>query len=656
MQFIENENINAINSNSLVDNVALSMITGLGYFLLKHLTGKNDLKNAKENFIQNYQKLEEAKNLNLYKNYLTEEKRKDEPTLETYKEILTNLTLKQKEELLKDLSDTEVLNLFLELKSRNLTPDLELYNLLMSVLLGANKFDQAYEIFEEILYELMEPNLATIFNLLKIYKLTVYKKNDNTNKNERLNKIDDTFRQFATELKANDAEELTIASFNELLEGFMNVNKFFPVEKLFNAPSLQSKIDCNTFSLMIKAYAQENKFDEAYVTLEKMRAFNFQANEMIYGCLLNCAVKCRKFDQIKKIWEEMKEKAIEPNCIIYSILIKAYNKMKLYDTALEIFEQISQEEKNTNIVIYNAVLDVCVESQNFEKLKEIYEYLKTMSNIDGNFPKPNLITYSTIIKGFAKSQKMEDALELYESLKSQNIELDEVLFNTLIDGFARIGDEINAIKIYEEAKAYRIKGSAIIYSILIKMYCKINNKAKALHYFDLYKTEKHKATIVPYSTLIQMFIKTKELDKAIELFEEIKKRGMKPDQVSYNFIINGCSFNKKLEKAIEYLHESFKSQTKLSDDTYKNTLEYLLTNKFMKLNDRVKNISEISKKLKEKNYEIPYELYSKLMKVVYSANEEKVHESQNGNYGNYGNYANNYPQKPKNKFDMKKRA
>merc|ERR1712166_1723889 len=119
------------------------------------------------------------------------------------------------------------------------------------------------------------------------------------------------------------------------------------------------------------------------------RLFNLEPNEVIYGCLLNCAVKCSKFDQIKKIWEEMKEKSVEPNCIIYSILIKAYNKMKLYDTALEIFEQISAEGKNSNIVIYNAVLDVCVNSKNLEKLKEIYEYIKTMSNICPNFPKTN---------------------------------------------------------------------------------------------------------------------------------------------------------------------------------------------------------------------------------------------------------------------------
>jgi len=637
MQFIENENINA-NSNNLVDNVALSMITGLGYYILKRITGENKLKNAKENLIENYQKFEDSRNLNLFKNYVTEEKRNTEPTLETYKEILVNLNLKQKEELAKEISEHEILNLFTELKNRNLTPDLELYNSLMTVLLGAHKFEQAYEIFEEMQVDSHEPNIQTILNLLKIHKCTVYKKNDSTNKNDRLNKLDKLFNTFAAKRLP---ENLNTTTLNDLLEALMNCNKYAPIEKLFNTALDNEIFDINTFSLMIKSFSQENRFDRAYETLQKMKLFNQEPNEIVYGCLLNCAVKCSKFDQIKKIWEEMKEKSIEPNCIIYSILIKAYNKMKLYDTALEIFEQISQEGKNSNIVIYNAILDVCVNSKNLEKLKEIYEYIKTMSNICPNFPKPNLITYSTIIKGFAVSHKMDDALELYENLKTQEIELDEVLFNTLIDGFARNGDDKKAIKIYEEAKAYGIKGSAIIYSILIKMYCKINDIKSATLYFDLYKNEKHKATIVPYSTMIQMYIKRKELDKAIELFEEIKKRGMKPDQVSYNFIINGCSFNKKLEKAIEYLHESFKSQIKLSDDTYKNILQYLLNNKFMKTNERSKNISEISKILKEKNFEIPYDLYSKLMKVVYSANENNVTHR---------------PQTSRNKFDMKKRA
>jgi len=272
--------------------------------------------------------------------------------------------LKQKEELAKEISAQEILNLFNELKNRSLTPDLELYNSLMTVLLGAHKFEQAHEIFEEMLVDSHEPNVQTILNLLKIHKCTVYKKNDATNKNDRLNKLDEIFNAFAAKRLP---ESLDVKTLNELLEALMNCNKYAPIEKLFNAALDNELYDINTFSLMIKAFSQENKFDKAYETMEKMKLFNQEPNEIVYGCLLNCAVKCSKFDQIKKIWEEMKEKSVEPNCIIYSILIKAYNKMKLYDTALEIFEQISQEGKNSNIVIYNAILDVCVNSKKFGK-------------------------------------------------------------------------------------------------------------------------------------------------------------------------------------------------------------------------------------------------------------------------------------------------
>jgi len=59
-------------------------------------------------------------------------------------------------------------------------------------------------------------------------------------------------------------------------------------------------------------------------------------------------------------------------------------------------------------------------------------------------------------------------------------------------------------------------------------------------------------------------------------------------------------------------------------DTYNNLLEYLINNKFMKTNDRIKNISAIIKVLKERKFEIHYDLYSRLMKIVYSANENNI--------------------------------
>jgi len=639
MQFIDYENIRV--NSSLIDNVALSVLTGLGYYILNRFKKQEDpkiKKDLKENLLDSYNKLEESKSLNLFRAYisndqeLSNELRHQEPDIQIYNKIISNLlhevktNLKFKEK--KERKVDEILSLFTELKERKLTPNNITYNKIIEALNEKDCFEEAWKLYEEMEKELFEVDLSTLSSLLKIWKnenskiseSKVFAEKEKTQM-KRIERIEKILADFT--LTASNFDEIIL---NHVLEILISTNKFTNAEKLFErAVEINAKLSLYSFSIMIKAYGAVNNFEKANEIMEKIETAGLKANDVIYGCLLNCAVKCSKFDFIKKIWEQMKNNAIEPNCIIYTTLIKAYNKMKLYDVALEIFEKISQEDKiNSNIIIYNAVLDVCVESKNLEKLKEIYEYIKIMCNMCPTFPKPNLITYSTIIKGFAKCQKMEDAMEIYESLKVQNFQLDEVLFNTLIDGFAKSGNSQIAIKIYEEMKSYGIKGSSVIYSILIKLYCNANDMVNALHYFNLYKTEKHKATIVPYTTLIQVYIRRKELEKAIDIFEQIKKVGLAPDQVSYNFIINGCTFNKKLEKAIQYLHESFAKNMKLSDDTYNNLLEYLVNNKFMKINERIKNISEIIKVLKERKFEINYDLYSRLMKIVYSANENKV--------------------------------
>jgi pentatricopeptide repeat protein len=656
MQFIDYQNIKL--NTSLLDHVALSVLTGLGYYILNRLNKKNEnekvnKKNVKENLIESISKLENSKSLNLFRNYISldleleKELRHEEPTIETYNIIFSNilndvkinLRIKEKKERKID----ELLCLFSELKERKLAPNNFTYHKIIEAFLEKNDFESAWKLFEEMEVAINCLEIENFFDLNMMINLIKILKNAKTLISEsrdfsdaekremkKIEKIEKILSDFI--LTNKNYEEFSI---NILLESLISLNKIPLAEKIFKAAEnlkLNEKnvtLNIYTYSIMMKAYGFNKDFEKANEIMQKVKSAGLKLNDVIYGCFLNCAVRCNKFEFIKNIWEEMKNNSIEPNCIIYTTLIKAYNKMKLYDTALEIFEKISHEDKiNSNIVVYNALLDVCVESKNLEKLKEIYEFIKVMCvQSPGNFPKPNLITYSTIIKGFAKCQRMEEAMEIYDCLKSQNFQLDEVLFNTLIDGYGKAGNSTMAIKLYQEMQNYGIKGSAVIYSILIKMYCNLNNLESALKYFNLYKSEKHKPTIVPYSTLIQVYIRRKELDKAIEIFEEIKNVGLTPDQVSYNFIINGCSFNKKLEKAIDYLHESFARKVKLLDDTYNNLLEYLVNNKFMKTKERIKNISEIVQILKERKFEIKYDLYSRLMKIVYTTNENKI----NGN-------------------------
>jgi pentatricopeptide repeat protein len=179
--------------------------------------------------------------------------------------------------------------------------------------------------------------------------------------------------------------------------------------------------------------------------------------------------------------------------------------------------------------------------------------------------------------------------------------------------------------------------------------------------------EKMKPSLITYTSMLQILIKTKRIQNAIHIFDEILKLKLNPDQVMFNVIINGCVFNGRLDDACRFLFESFKANIKLCGDVYKNVLNNLLTNRLMEINYKNDITLRICKELKTRGCKIDYEIYYKVMKMIYkshgkqsdqiiqrevdeykkSVNESYEDDNQNDNRKSY--YKNSYnDQKPRN--------
>jgi pentatricopeptide repeat protein len=527
-----------------------------------------------------------------------------------------------------------VLSIVNDIKQRGVNKNEITYNTAIDAFIEGGDFNKAWEMYQEMCENEsnIKPDLYTYATLIKGLKT-----NSDTEKNlsravEILNKI-----------KSGEYENLRADEvlYNSVLDTCVKYNKVEMAENIFQDMKSQGvKPSLITFSIMIKGYGLVYKVEKALALFNEMKELGFTPNDIIYGCLLNCAVRCSRLDIMCEVYESMKSLGVELNTIIYTTLIKGFNKMKKFEKAFEIFDNITEKEKqSSNIVIYNAILDCCVESKNFEKLNEIYDYIKRKSQELENFPQPNIITYSTVIKGFAKNGKFNEAKDIYSFLKSNAYQLDEVLFNTVCDGFARANQNEMALQILKDMKEYGIKRTSVIYSILIKMYSNQHNEEKCLEMLNEMSKDNVKPSLVTYTTLMQMFIKKKKVLNAIALFQDMKKNDIKPDQVCYNFIVNGCTFNQKLERAIEFLLESVRLNIKLNEETYNNCLEYLLNNKFMKHHERVNHATEILKELKEKNFSINYDLYSRVARLIYKNNEsnKEVESSLMSNFKNFSN-------------------
>lgn len=548
-----------------------------------------------------------------------------------------------------------------EINRRGLKPNDITLNTIIDIMIESGNFDLAWKYFDEMEnvyavepdiytystllksiknYEPDQKNIERAFEILKIVKLS---KTKGIKPDEILyNCILDTCVKYA---KMEQAEVV----FDDMKDAMINPSKI-------------------TYAIMIRGYGNDYNLSKAFQIFNEMKDKSVQPNEIIYGCLLNACVKCSKIEKACELYEEIKNtQSISMNIVLYSTLIKGYTKTKDFQKAFEIHNKMRNDSSITpNIVSYNAILDCCVECGDIDKMKQVYEEIKYNAiNVEGS-PLPDLITYSTVIKGYSRVKDYGKVLDFYYFLKGHDeIILDEVIFNSILDGLLKSGKFEDALKIYEDMKKHQISRSNATFSILIKIFSKMNNVEKAVEVYNEMISEKMKPSLITYTSILQILIKSKRIQNAIEIFEEILENKMNPDQVLFNVIINGCVFNGKLEAACKFLFESFNANIRLCDDVYRNVLSNLITNRIMELNYKNDITLRICKEMKNRNMLIDYELYHKIMKMIYrnhgknadylakkdledyksstSQLQGQANNNYNGNYNrNYKNINNHY--------------
>jgi pentatricopeptide repeat protein len=665
-----------------VSDLSLALVFGAGYYLFKLIQNKNNneplSKEIKTSIRQKLDKWENAKTLNIYNGLIIQncDKRIDAfniltkmqkagitPDIITYNclidmsfrnhqsengirlfeeicdsfsglqpDIVTfNIIIKHYVGEIKDHSNnkytttsanekfSKINKVIKEIKTRDIKFNEITYNTIIDAYVELGDFENTWTLFMEMKENNLIPDSYTYATLIKGLKICGL--NDGVEKALSILEL----------IKSGACQDIKPDEvlYNSVLDICIKNSKIELAEKIFNEMKSKKIIpSIITYSIMIRGYGIIYNIKKAFEVYEEMIASGMQPNEIIYGCLMNCAVRCSNTELMHEIYEKMKKLNIKPNQIIYTTLIKGYNKMQMYEKAFKIFDEVPDAEKDeSNIVMYNAILDVCVESRNFEKLKTTYDYIKNRALSDENFPRPNLITFSTVIKGYIKSKNIEEVLKIYDFLKENNFKFDEIFFSILLEGLSSFDLVEKAEEIFNEMNTFNVKRT-ITYSNMIKMYSKIYSNdgheiKKALDLFTQMRKENIKPSIITYTTLIQMFIKRKKISEAIKIFREISLEGLEIDYVCYNFIINGCTFNKNLEHAITFLLESLDKNIILSKETYKNVLEYLLNNKFMKFSERRNMCSKILTEIKKREITIDYDLYSRLMRLIYDNNNNK---------------------------------
>lgn len=520
-----------------------------------------------------------------------------------------------------------------EITKRGLKPNDITLNTIIDIMIESGNFDLAWKYFDDMekVYE-VEPDIYTYSTLLKSIK-----NYEPDQKNiERAFEILKIVKLSKT--KGIKPDEIL---YNCILDTCVKYGKMEQAEAVFidmkDALIVPSKI---TYAIMIRGYGNDYNLNKAFEVFNEMKSKNVQPNEIIFGCLLNACVKSNKIEKACEVYEEIKNgNAIQMNVVLYSTLIKGYTKSKNFQKAFEIYNRmLSDESVKNNIITYNAILDCCVECTDIDMMNKIYEEIKYNAIKDESSPQPDLITYSTVIKGYSRIKDADKVLDIYYYLKGrEDIILDEVIFNSILDGLLKSGKFQDSLRVYEDMKKHEIKRSNATFSILIKIFSKMGNVEKAVEVYNEMISEKIKPSLITYTSILQILIKSKRIQNAIDIFEEILQNRMNPDQVLFNVIINGCVFNGRLEDACKFLFESFNANIRLCGDVYKNVLNNLLTNRVMEANHKNEITLKVCKEIQSRGMQIDYEIYHRIMKMIYKSQGKSTDYMTKQETANYKN-------------------
>lgn len=692
MSLLNADVTNAVNPSILTD-VGVGLVFGLGYYVIKYIYGDNQPSSGKQgkqtqqalwdsaktieelnSIIKNHEdesfnpfeildkvnKSQLTPDINTYNNLLnacyinsnfeSADKLVEEifafgspvqPDLSTFNILLKGLSCKL-EKLVSNEEKEKIVSVMDKLLSDVSAPNDVTINTCIDILVKAGKIDRAWDLFDSMKSKYdISPDKYSYSTIIKALRFE--------SSPERLEKAFGILEYLRNRTSTTTNDEII---FNCLIDVCLKLNLIEKAEKVFNTmKEIDVKPSKITYAIMIKGYGQVYNLDKAFALFEEMKLAGVEVNEIVYGCLLNACVRCSDIKRTTQVYAEMKEKNLDMNIVLYTTLIKAYTKVKDLANAEIVYSALLNDEKvEANIVAHNAMLDCCVECNAFDKMSKYYAQIKEKAVNDENAPQPDLITYSTVIKGFARAKDMEKVFDLYNFLNgNSDFKMDEVIYNSILDGCAKTNNFEKAISIYAEMTKNNIKKSNVTYSILVKLYSNNKMSDKALQIMDEMVANNIKPGIIVYTCLIQTCLRNKKFEQAVKLFEQLKKDGLRADHVLYNTIVNGCLYNSRWALACDYTLESFEKGIRMAEDIYNNVLNKL-TMHYCDLKPAIKceYATRILKDLKERNLNIDEETYQKVAKMAYKTQGIKMSQSSgnNSNQGNvsnqYGNSQNNY--------------
>lgn len=199
--------------------------------------------------------------------------------------------------------------------------------------------------------------------------------------------------------------QFSLVTFNTIMDACARSGEMAQIPPLLDSMMAQG-IQPNriSYSIVIKGYCQENKFEEALQVWESMlQTTSLQPDEIMYNTILDGCARKGLLERGTKLLEEMQRSGIRPSNFTLSVLVKMASRAKQLDRAFELCQELSEKYKfRLNVHVFSNLVQACIANNAMPRAFDVLDQMVRER------VRPDLRTYSLLIKACIAAGKGKD--------------------------------------------------------------------------------------------------------------------------------------------------------------------------------------------------------------------------------------------------------
>ncbi|CAL5045612.1 unnamed protein product [Urochloa decumbens] len=413
----------------------------------------------------------------------------------------------------------EVLEIVARLPSEREFREAVVYNAAISAVAYCERYDGAWEIFELMENNNVQPDHRTSSIMLNIMKKTKASAKDAWEFFQRMNRKG-----------VNWSLDVCAALINIFCsEGLKR-------ETLIIQSEMEKRgIASNTsiYDSLMKAYCKSNQIEEAEGLFVEMKQKGLQPTIATYNILMDTYSRRLQPEVVESLLLEMQDLTIRPSVESYNCLISAYGRQKkMNEKAEDAFLRMKTDGIKPLSSSYTALLCAYAVNGLHEKAHTIYVDMKREGL------KPTLETYTALLDTLRRAGDTEKVMETWKTMMDEKIGGTRVIFHMVLDCLAQHGLYLQATDVIYEFGKIGLKPTVMTYNILMNAYGRGGQHYKLPQLLKEMAALELKPDSITYCTMIYAYARVRDFSRAFYYHKQMVRSGQIPDPRSYKKLLS----------------------------------------------------------------------------------------------------------------------